>query len=282
MARSIPNTPSIRSALAEGSGRLRRKQPLSEAEALELAGAIDRALAPGGWAFLQYTDPMKTAGGNAPLAVDLLKTIHEEIVAAVEADPEAPSVTAKVNEGFNRFLSGEFVLPEGSKRADSLVVKGQARSMLNVSPMGALTREVAARGVKPARVASHYLMSCYALGPYAPDARTSLPSGSERMPMVPRVVREAIRTEAERTGWRADDVINEGFQKFLDGDFVPQAPVWTEEGKANLVPFKVRPNDDLFQRVAVKAKAMGLRPMQVAVDYLLDEFEITVGVADTE
>lgn len=276
MAR-IPNTPSIRSVLTQGSGRLRKKDPLSRDEATELAEAIDRALAPGGWAFLQHTDPMRSAGGNAALAVDVLKSIHEQIIAAVEADPEAPSVTAKVNEGFNKFLSGEFVLDV--KHSDPLAAKGQQRSMLNVSPLGDLTRLVAERGVKPARVASHYLMSCYELGPYAPDAPTFLSRGSERMPEMPRVVRDRIRAEATRTGWLADDVINEGFQKFLDGVFVPQAPAWTEEARADMVFFKVRPNDALFERVALKAKERGLRPMQVAIDYLLDEFEITDGVA---
>lgn len=276
MAR-IPNTPPLRSVLAKGSGRLKKDKPMSRDEALELAGALDRALAPGGWAFLQHTDPVRAAGANAALAIDVLKTIHEQIIAAVDADPEAPSVTAKVNEGFNRFLSGEFV-PD-AKRADTLAVKGQQRSMLNVSPLGELTRMVAERGWKPARVASHYLMSCYGLGPYAPDAQKFLSRGQQRVPEVPRVVRDAIRAEATRTGWRTDDVVNEGLQKFLDGEFEPQAPVWTSEAKADLVQMKLYPNDDLFERVTKLAKARGIRPLQVAIDYLLDEFEITDGVA---
>lgn len=276
MAR-IPHTPSLRSLLAAGSGRLRQEDALSRDEALELAGAIDRALAPGGWAFLQYTDPMRSEGTETGLAITLLKTVHDEIVAAVEADPEAPSVTAKINEGFNRFLDGQFTLPDrvGTKSAE-----GQQRSVLNVRPLGALARLVAKRGAVPARVAGEYLMSCYQLGPYAPDAMTVLPRGKERFPEVPRVVRDAIRAEADRTGWRTDDVINEGFQKFLDGEFDAQRPVWTQEARSDMVVMKVRPNDDLFEQVARAGKERGLRPMHVAVDYLLDEFEITAGVAD--
>ncbi|MFD9249539.1 hypothetical protein [Streptomyces bottropensis] len=270
MART-PDTfgPSLRTRLAQASAKL------TEAQAPALAAAVDEILAPGGWETLRHTDPARSEQMDRNLAMNIPKVVRDEIVKAVEADPEAASVTAVGNKGLVEYLAGRFQMPERSGTHGY----GGERVNLNWRPMQSLRSQVEERGVSVARVAVEYLMSRYEIGPYAQGARVSLPRGADRIPSLPRVVRDAIRKAAGVQGDdRVDDVVNEGLQKFLDGDFVPLAPVWSQEAREDMAPFKIRPNDGLYEKAGVKAKALGLRASQVAIDYLLEEYGITEGI----
>lgn len=65
------------------------------------------------------------------------------------------------------------------------------------------------------------------------------------------------------------DDVNEGFQLFLAGEFTPDAPVWSDT--TDLVNLRINPNDDLYVQVA---SAKGLRPLQVAIAYLLHKYDV--------
>jgi hypothetical protein len=263
-------TESLRSRLTAASARLR------EVDSPALAEAVDAVLAPNGWAQLRTSDPSVSGGTERNLAMNMPESIRDQIVAAVEADPGAASVTAKVNEGYVAYLAGRFT--PRKRPAQRSAQGGGKRVNLNVRPSGALRQQVTDAGASAAGIGTEYLMSQYKLGPYAQDAPAApLPRGAERIPEVPSAVRDRIREAAKAAGERVDDVVNEGFAKYLDGRFVPEAPVWSAQERADMVAMKIRPNDGLYEQVKA---AGGLRPLQVAVAYLLDEFGIEAGTAE--
>lgn len=269
------STHSIRDTLTQASAKL------AAVGSPGLAEAVDAVLAPGGWELLRGTDPSRTEGTERNLAINIPETIRDQIRAAVAADAEMESVTAAVNHGYWLFLNGSFI-PAG--RQGRSVEGSGARVNLNVRPSGQMREQIVAAGHSAAAVASHYLMFRYGLGPYASDARKSLPKGAQRNPEVPRRIRDQIRAAAAASGDLVDDIVNEGFQKFLDGDFDPQPVVWRPEDAADMVPLRMHPDDDLFERVkqAVKDRPGGvLRPAQLAIDYLLDQLGIDPETPDT-
>lgn len=270
---------SLRDQLAEVSAFV------SEAGRADLTSAVDQALAPGGWEKLRATDPSRVEGSHN-LAINIPISVRDQIREAAKKDPGTTTLTAKVNQGLGEYLAGRFQVP---KRVNTRAMQAEKRVNLNVTASRALTgpatekirREAGERWASAARVAAEYLMFSYQLGPYAPGFRQEiLPRGAERRLMVPREVRDGISDGARGSGDRITDVVNEGFQKFLDGSFDPEPPVWPGLDAAEFVPLKTNPDDALFERVkaTVKERPGGLvRPSQVAIAYLLEEYGLAAG-----
>lgn len=276
----MARTPADRSASSIRATLTQASAKLSAVGSPGLAEAVDAVLAPGGWELLRGTDPSRSEGTERNLAINIPETIRDQIRAAVNEDPEMESVTAAVNHGFRLFLNGSFT-PAG--RQGRSVDGSGARVNLNVRPSGQMRDQITQAGHSAAAVASHYLMFRYQLGPYAGGAREVLPKGAQRNPEVPRRIRDRIRELAAAAGDRVDDIVNEGFQKFLAGEFDPQPVVWSADDLADMVPLRMHPSDDLFERVkeAARKRPQGaLRPAQVAIDYLLDQFSIEADRAE--
>lgn len=274
-----------REQLAEVPAWLRPEAPAY------LAEAVSAVLAPGGWEQLKATDPSRDEGSkNLPISLPV--SLRDDIKAARKAEEEAAlkagrkvvSLTAKVNEGFAAYLDGRFT---PLARPARKTAQPEARANLNVTASALLQRQVkekVQRTVSDPRrgaawVATEWLMHSYGLGPYAHGARPVLPKGSQRNFQVPSRVRELIRELSAASGDAADDIINEGYQAFLDGAFDPQPVVWAEADQADMGLLKVRPNNELFERVQAACKGRpGLGalygPSRVAIDYLLDQLGI--------
>ncbi|MFF7335482.1 hypothetical protein [Streptomyces sp. NPDC008150] len=253
----------LRTHLAGAARRLRKLDPTSsDADIQAEASAIDLVLAPNGWSRLRREDP--NLGTNVPIGMD--RALRAAIETAVAADPAVRSITAAVNDGFAAVLAGHFTPPEGA----GLGITITDRVNLNVRPDPELTAQVKARGLVVSKTAAHYLMHRYGLGPYAADARPKAPRGKQRNLEIPSAWRDVIRS-----GDSADDVINHGFEEFLAGSFDPVVTPWTSEQQDDLVILKVRPRDDLFdavQEAGRERKGGTLRPSQVAIAYLADEY----------
>ncbi|MFD7615737.1 hypothetical protein [Streptomyces sp. NPDC059802] len=262
----MPSSNDLRNRLTTAAARLR------EVDSPGLADAVDAVLAPKGWTHLRSTDPVATGTTEPNMIMSISKTVRDQIVAA-RRSPGA-TVTDDVNEAFTKFLAGEFV-PRKPARARHGAPDEKVN--LNVRPSSVLRQQVAESAeMTAANVAADYLMRKYGLGPYAADAKAApLALGSVRIPTVPRTVREEIRTRAATAGRKVNDDVDEGFQKYLAGEFTPTAPVWADT--ADMVPMKMRPNDTLHDQVLA---AGGLRPLQVAVAYLLSKYSITPGAAE--
>ncbi|AKZ60795.1 hypothetical protein SAM23877_p086 (plasmid) [Streptomyces ambofaciens ATCC 23877] len=275
--------PSLRDGLAEVSAFVAGTQRA------DLAAFVDAALAPGGWEQLRATDPSRVEGSHN-LAMNIPESIRDQIKAAAAADPAATTLTAKVNEGLAEYLAGRFKMP---RWVDRRSVQPEARVNLNVMASKLLStqatekirQETHDRRASSARVAAEYLMFTYKLGRYAPGARVALPQGAERNPEVPRRVRDLIRELSAASGERVHDIVNEGFQKFLDGEFDPQPVVWSAEDAADMVPMRMRPNDALHDRVKEACKGHPVLnaktgPNVLAIDYLLDQLGIEADRAE--
>jgi hypothetical protein len=78
------------------------------------------------------------------------------------------------------------------------------------------------------------------------------------------------------------EIVEEGWQKFLDGAYEPLPPVRAPRGKAPVrVNLNVRPSNELRERVQEACPAASdllgwdVTPGKVAASYLFDEFDIT-------
>ncbi|WP_406502187.1 hypothetical protein OHA04_45250 (plasmid) [Streptomyces sp. NBC_01590] len=259
----MPTNRDLRAQLAAAAARLQ------EVDSPALAAAVDTVLAPRGWAALRATDPDGTAGPN--LSVMLDKAARDQIVAAAKA--AGTSVTDDVNEGYRSFLAGEYTPRKPVRARYGASVE---RVNLNVTPVLSLRQQVEEQaGMSAANVAADFLMRKYKAGPYAAGyAADSLQPGAVCNPQVPRTVRDLIRSRAAAAGNKVTDDVNEGFQKYLDGEFTPEALVWADT--SDMVNLRMNPNDDLHDKLrAVK----GIRPLQVAVAFLLDKYDIDPGAA---
>ncbi|WP_404974817.1 hypothetical protein [[Kitasatospora] papulosa] len=265
----MPTRNNLRAGLTAASARLR------EVNSPDLAEHVDTVLA------LSMYELGSALNVDENLSIRIPTTARDRIVAAVEAakqaapqdEKEQHSVTADVNEGFTAYLAGEFT-PSPPVRAR----RGTAEEKvtLNVRPDEALRQQVEDTGVKPMHVAMDWLMRKYETGPYTPGATNTVrPAGSVRIPQVPRPVRDLIRARVADAGKNVNTEIEEAFTRFLAGDFTPVAPAWPKG--ADMVPFKVSPNNDLFDEV--KARGEGLTPMQVAMAFLLAEYDIAPDTA---
>ncbi|WP_329046987.1 hypothetical protein [Streptomyces sp. NBC_01422] len=249
----MPTRRNFTAGLTAASARLR------EVNSPDLAAHVDEALA-------VIEGEIFTARKDEKLPIRLPITARDRIVAgAAEA---SRTVTADVNEAFTRFLAGEFTLnqPVRARRGAA-----EDKVNLNVRANKTLMDQVAATGALPMHVAADWLMRKYETGPYAPGAQhVQRPAGSTRAPQVPRPVRDLIRARVAEAGKNVNAEIEEGFTRFLAGEFTPVAPAWPAD--ADMVPFKVNPNNDLFDEV--KARAEGVTPMQVAMAFLLETYGI--------
>ncbi|MGW1409457.1 hypothetical protein [Streptomyces sp. NPDC002403] len=260
----MPTNRELRTGLVAASDRLR------EVDSPDLAAWVDEVLAPRGWAALRATDPDGTAGPN--LSVMLDKAARDQIVAAAEA--AGTSVTDVVNDGFRSLLAGEYT-PRKPVRAR--YGASAEKVNLNITPALSLRQQVEeAAGMSAAHVAADHLMRTYKAGPYAGDSAAAPPAtGTSRNPQVPRTVRDAIRAQAKAAGRMVTDDVTEGFQKYLSGEFTPDAPVWADT--SDMVNLRINPNDDLYVQVA---SAKGLRPLQVAIAYLLHKYDVAPGASE--
>jgi len=277
--------PSLREHLAQVPAWLKPEAPA------HIAQAVSAVLAPGGWEQLRATDPAREEGSknlamNLPLSIrDAIKAAHEEQAAAAKkAGRDEVSLTAKVNEGLVAFLEGRFVPVQRPLRK---AAQPEARRNLNVTASALLQRQAAEKAQQiasdPRRgaawVASEWLMHEYGLGPYAQDLRPVLEKGGQRNFQMPTRIRDLVRSLSAASGDSADDIINEGYQAFLDGRFDPQPVVWQEADQADMGLLKVHPNNALFEQVQAACKGRpGLGslygPSRVAIDYLLDQLGI--------
>lgn len=284
--RARSTAPSLREQLAEAPAYLKASAPAHIAEAI---GAV---LAPGGWEHLRATDTSLDEG-KKNLALNIPTSLRDEIRAAHAADASKMSLTARVNEGFTAYLEGRF---EPVRRAGHVYLEGrfdpesgktEPRVNMNVTASALLQRQVKEKVQRsqpdkrkgPAWVAVEWLMSEYGLGAYAEGARPVLAKGTQRNFQVPARIRDLIRKLSAASGDRVDDIINEGWQAFLDGSFVPQPVTWLEADRAEMGWLAVHPNDELFERVQAACKGRaGLTalygPSRVAIDYLLDQLGI--------
>ncbi|WP_406740736.1 hypothetical protein [Streptomyces atratus] len=259
----MPTNRDLRAQLAAASDRLR------EVNSPDLAAWIDKVLAPRGWAALRATDPDGAAGPNLSVFMD--KAARDQIMAAAKA--ARTSVTADVNEGYLSVLAGEYTPRKPVRARYGASVE---RVNLNVTPALSLRQRVEEEsGMSAAHVAADYLMRKYKAGPYAANyAADSLQPGAVCNPQVPRAVRDEIRSRAAAAGNKVTDDVNEGFQKYLDDEFTPDALAWTDT--SDMVNLRMNPNDDLHDKLrAVK----GIRPLQVAIAYLLHKYDVDPGAA---
>lgn len=251
--RPVPTRRNLPAGLTAASARLR------EVNSPDLAEHVDEALA-------VLEGEIFAARKDEKLPIRLPVTARDRIVArAAEANR---TVTTDVNEAFTRFLAGGFTLSQPARARRGVAEK---KVNLNVRVNKTLMDQVAAQGVLPMHVAADWLMRKYETGPYTPGGYNApRPVGSVRNPKVPRPVRELIRSRVAEAGKNVTTEIEVGFDRFLAGDFVPTAPVWPVD--ADMVPFKVSPNNDLFDEV--KARTEGITPMQIGLAYLLSEYGI--------
>ena len=258
--RPVPTCRNLRAGLTAASTRLR------EVNSPDLAEHVDTVLT------LSTYELRDALNIDENLSIRIPVTARDRIVAG--AEQAGRTVTADVNDGFTAYLAGAFT-PAPPARAR----RGEAEDKvnLNVRPNDALRQRVADTGVKPMHVAADWLMRTYETGPYTPGAdNTVRPVGATRAPQVARPVRELIRSRVAAAGKNVTTEVEEGFTRFLAGEFTPTAPVWPVD--ADMVPMKVNPNNDLFDEV--KAKAERLTPMQIGLAYLLDKYGIDPGTAE--
>lgn len=251
--RPVTTDRNLRAGLTAASARLK------EVNSPELAAYVDTALAVGAFR-------IRESEGGDNLTIRLPVTARDHIKKA--AADMGVDVNSVVEEGFRRFLAGEFTVPaRGWERRGT----AQAKANFNARPAELLQKQVAETGTLPMHVAADYLMRVFRTGPYADSNEgAALEPGTARVPQVPRNVREQIRAAS---GFRASMDIEEGFTKLLAGEIDPVAPVWADT--SDMVPFKVRPNDDLFNRVKDLLKDVkGVTPMHVGIAYLLDKYGI--------
>ncbi|MBD3550917.1 hypothetical protein [Streptomyces sp. SP18CM02] len=244
----------LRAGLTAASARLK------EVNSPELAAFIDTALSVGVFR-------VRESEVSDNLAIRLPESARDAIEDAAD-DMGVTSLGTVVDEGFRRFLAGEFTVAGRTYERRGTAGK---KVNLNVRPAALLREQVAATGTSPMHVAADYLMKVFRTGPYADNYEgAALKPGQARIPQVPRLIREQIREAADG---RASMDIEEGFAKLLAGEIDPVAPVWADT--SDMVPFKVRPNDDLFNRAKDRLKDVkGVTPMHVGIAYLLDKYGI--------
>ncbi|WP_189846612.1 hypothetical protein [Streptomyces rubiginosohelvolus] len=232
---------------------------------LELAQAVKQVLLPGGWKELRDTDEV---GKDTNMPIRIEQRYRDAVMKAAD---QRVTITSIVNEGFEKYLAGEFT---PRPRVQGRRATGEKVVNLNVRPNAALHGQVRESGVLPMHVAHDYLLFRFKVGPYAEGYTEPLPSGSDRVPMVPRAVRDLIRDRAAAAGRLVHDDMNEGFQRYLAGEFQPVAPEWP--AGVEMAPLKVRPNNDLFDEVKVAARSASpeLRPMQIGLAYVLEKYGI--------
>ncbi|MEU3656499.1 hypothetical protein AB0E67_27560 [Streptomyces sp. NPDC032161] len=187
MART-PTSPArtIRARLTTGETALRQQadslastDAASADEVRAAADAIAEVLAPNGWGLLRRAETLANPGSASKpnLPIFMNKEIRETIKSRNEArrealkskaEAKAATLSADVDEGFRKFLSGEFTpdAPIRSRRNS-----GAEKGNLNVRPDPGLVQQVkdladaksAEYGwtVTPARVATAYLMKKY-------------------------------------------------------------------------------------------------------------------------
>ncbi|MFD7867983.1 hypothetical protein [Streptomyces sp. NPDC059783] len=253
----MPTNRDLRSQVAAASRRLR------EVDSPTLAEAIDHLLAPRGWVALRDTDPDGASGPT--LTVLLTKEVRDQIVAA--AAEAGVTVTDEVNDGYRKVVSGEYT---PRKPARARYGAAEEKVTISITPSLSLRQQAEEQtGVSARHIAADYLMHRFSVGPYAPSGTDPLPPGATRNPQVPRTIRDLIRARAKDAGRKVTDDVNDGFQAFLDGTFVPVAPVWSDT--EDLVNLRMTPTDDLYEQVR---DAGELRPLTVAVAYLLDKYDI--------
>ncbi|MEE1812682.1 hypothetical protein [Streptomyces sp. BE133] len=257
----MPTNRELRTGLVAASDRLR------EVNSPALAAYIEKVLAPRGWAALRATDTAGAAVDNLSVFMD--KAARDQIVAAAAA--AGNQVTDDVNEGYLMVLTGEYTPRKPIRARYGASVE---KVNLNVTPALSLCQQVKEQtGMSAANVAADYLMHKYKAGPYAAGyAADSLPPGTVCNPQVPRTVRDEIRSRAAAAGNKVTDDVNEGWQKYLDGQFTPETLAWSDT--SDMVNLRMNPNDDLHDKLrAVK----GIRPLQVAIAYLLAKYDIDPG-----
>ncbi|MFF1916201.1 hypothetical protein ACFVYE_32360 [Streptomyces sp. NPDC058239] len=257
----MPTNRDLRAQLAAASARLQ------EVDSPALAAAVETVLAPRGWAALRATDTDGTAGPNLSVLMD--KAARDQIVAAAKA--AGTSVTDAVNEGYRSVLAGEYTPRKPVRARYGAAVE---KVNLNVTPALSLRQRVEEEtGMSAANVAADYLMRKYKAGPYAADyAADSLPPGTVCNPQVPRAVRDEIRSRAAAAGNKVTDDVNEGWQKYLDGEFTANLPKWSDT--SDMVNLRMTPNDDLHDKMRA---VEGVRPLQVGIAYVLDKYDIDPG-----
>ena len=242
---------------------------LREKDATDLAQAVESVTAPQGWTALRDTDTAADSGTSPNFPLLMSKEDKAKVMAA--AEEAGDKLTHVVNEGWSKYLEGTFT-PHSSTKARRH--SGVEKETLTVRPSRTLRQQVEATGTKASKVGIDYLLFKYKVGHYAPgnvEETPDRPRGSDRRPKVPRAVREAIRSAAWASGELVTDVVEEGLQKYLAGEFRPVAPPWSSE-TADMVGLRINPNDDLFK----EADAFGeLRGMQVATAYLLKKYGIS-------
>lgn len=157
MARSRPNPDVIRARLTVAADRMRTSGDA------DIAEAIEQVIAPGGWRLLQ---PRPASYDDPNMALFMNKAIKEQLAAKAEA--AGTTLTADVNEAFEKFAAGEFVPSEPirSRRGS-----GAEKTNLNVRPRAALKQQVDELApaktdelgwkVTAARVATSYLYAKY-------------------------------------------------------------------------------------------------------------------------
>ncbi|WP_331728963.1 hypothetical protein OG693_39110 (plasmid) [Streptomyces sp. NBC_01259] len=264
----MPTSPDLRTQLQAAAAHLHT----GGEPAPELAEYVRKVMLPGGWKELRDTD---TAGSDNSLPIPVAERYRSEILTA--AEQQKVTITSVVNEGFEKYLAGEFKPRPRAKGAPQLRGRrtaGEKQVNLNVRPNAALHGQVRESGVLPVHVALDYLMFRFNVGPYAPGYVEPLLSGADRNPSMPRVIRDQIRDKAAELGHIVHQDMNEGFQKYLAGEYAPVAPEWPES--ADMAPLKVRPNNDLFDqvKVAARTKSPGLRPIQIGLAYVMDKYGI--------
>ncbi|MFB8122089.1 hypothetical protein ACFVG1_12955 [Streptomyces bacillaris] len=260
----MPTSPNLRAQLQDAAAYCRT----GGEPAPHLADAITQVLRPGGWKQLRDVDET-SAGSN--LAIRMAESYRDQIRDAVDRLPTAVTITSLVNEGFERFLAGDFQPRERTTRNRRIV--GQKMVNLNVKPKASLHNAVRDSDVLPMYVAADYLMSLFNIGPYSAARVESLPSGVDRKPRLPRGLRDALRDGAASLGRVVHDDMNEGFEKYLAGEYEPPVLEWPEG--ADMAVLTVRPNDELFDKVRFKTRnSPELNPIRIGISYAMEKYGI--------
>ncbi|THA29159.1 hypothetical protein E6R18_24930 [Streptomyces sp. A1277] len=252
----MPTNRDLRAQLAAASTRLR------EVDSPDLADAVDEVLTPRGWAALRATESIRANN----LSIFLTAIDRDRITSGAKS--ARTTISDAVNAGFRKVIAGEYT-PQQPETARKGTAKNKVN--LNVTPSLALRERVEAKtGMLAAHVAADYLMHEFKAGRYADDYEGApLAPGAERNPQVPRAIRQLIRDRAKAAGRKVSDDVNEGYRKYLAGEFVPGDVVWVDE--SDLVNLRITPNDDLHAQVR---EATGRGVLKVAIAYLLAKYGI--------
>lgn len=240
---------------------VRATQVLTTAGEPDLAGAVEYVLGPKGVGFvtrLRDDNRGATRERIPNLPIRMLKSDRDVIKQAKSA-----SLTSILNEGFQKFLDGEFEVRKEPRRRIS---ESDPAVMLNATPDRDLhanaarrCRELEDAGQRPvlavSNVAAAILYAHFGLGAYAPDGEAAV--YREWAQYYLREEYYAAIDPASLSTRELTDIVEDGLRRFLDGSFdlrVESRPVGKKGEPAPGTNLKVQLEPELLAKAEERFK----------------------------